>query len=324
MPHNKFTGVIKMGVKNYKYSYVYKITNILTNEYYIGVRSCNCEIHEDPYMGSGLLIVRSINKHGLENFKKEILKVFHTRAEASFFEAESVTEITLKDPLCLNLKTGGEVNQSVKYSQQACEKLSNSLKKYFQNPENLEKLSLQIKRYFQENPEARQCVSERRKKLLQDPLHLLKAKEAREKLWKDPSHKLKIIAVTTTPEALAKRSLSGKKYAATEAGLLALSKATKDSIYINKDGVTKRVKEAVLQDFLNKGWVLGSARVISDETAVKLKKAITGRKWMFNSELKINKRIVPELVKEYLNNGWELGHKKWKNCTQDLTSESSA
>lgn len=32
------------------YHYNYKITNISTGEFYIGVRSCKCSIEEDSYM----------------------------------------------------------------------------------------------------------------------------------------------------------------------------------------------------------------------------------------------------------------------------------
>ena len=36
----------------HKYNYTYKITNIKTKEFYVGVRSCDCEIECDKYMGS--------------------------------------------------------------------------------------------------------------------------------------------------------------------------------------------------------------------------------------------------------------------------------
>lgn len=38
--------------QEHKYHYNYKITNIKTKEFYVGVRSCDCEIEKDPYMGS--------------------------------------------------------------------------------------------------------------------------------------------------------------------------------------------------------------------------------------------------------------------------------
>ena len=36
----------------YKFNYTYKITNIETQEFYVGVRSCKCKIEDDKYMGS--------------------------------------------------------------------------------------------------------------------------------------------------------------------------------------------------------------------------------------------------------------------------------
>ena len=38
--------------QTHKYHYNYKIINSETNEFYIGVRSCDCEIEQDKYIGS--------------------------------------------------------------------------------------------------------------------------------------------------------------------------------------------------------------------------------------------------------------------------------
>jgi hypothetical protein len=48
---------------------IYKITNIINNKIYIGKALEN----KDEYMGSGIYIKSAIKKHGIENFKKEIL-----------------------------------------------------------------------------------------------------------------------------------------------------------------------------------------------------------------------------------------------------------
>lgn len=90
------------------YNYVYKITQLSTNKYYIGLRSSNIAPELDSYMGSGILITRLIKKYSFSDFKKEILFVFDTREEASLKEQELVTKDVLQDPLCLNLKTGGD------------------------------------------------------------------------------------------------------------------------------------------------------------------------------------------------------------------------
>lgn len=49
---------------------IYKITNLINGKIYIG-KDTKCKSN---YYGSGLLIRRSIDKYGLENFKKEILE----------------------------------------------------------------------------------------------------------------------------------------------------------------------------------------------------------------------------------------------------------
>jgi hypothetical protein len=48
---------------------IYKITNLINNKIYIGKDTTS-----DPnYFGSGLLITRSFNKYGKENFIKEVI-----------------------------------------------------------------------------------------------------------------------------------------------------------------------------------------------------------------------------------------------------------
>lgn len=91
--------------KEKQYHYIYKTTNILNNKYYYGMHSTNNL--NDGYMGSGLYIRRSINKHGKENHKIEFLEFFNTRDELKSREREIVNlqEIAKKD--CMNLRIGG-------------------------------------------------------------------------------------------------------------------------------------------------------------------------------------------------------------------------
>lgn len=85
--------------------YLYEITNNITQDFYIGVHKT--KNMDDGYMGSGTRLKRSIDKYGLENFRKDVMAMFDD--EVTMFEAERtvVNEQLLQDVHCLNLKVGG-------------------------------------------------------------------------------------------------------------------------------------------------------------------------------------------------------------------------
>ena len=85
---------------------LYKTTNLLNGRFYIGMHST--ENPDDGYLGSGRRIKAEIKKYGRENFKREILEVLTSRDALKAREAEFVNEALRSDPLCLNLKNGGE------------------------------------------------------------------------------------------------------------------------------------------------------------------------------------------------------------------------
>lgn len=85
---------------------LYRISNRLNGRYYIGMHST--KNIGDGYLGSGLRISHEINKYGKENFERIVLEKFSTRKELAAKERELVNEAMLLDPLCLNLKLGGE------------------------------------------------------------------------------------------------------------------------------------------------------------------------------------------------------------------------
>lgn len=91
-----------------KNHYVYKITNKINGCYYIGKRSCSCDIEKDTkYMGSGRRLLGAIYEYGIENFTKEILHTCESEFEAYEKEAELVTPKEIHDPFCYNLVEGG-------------------------------------------------------------------------------------------------------------------------------------------------------------------------------------------------------------------------
>ncbi len=90
------------------YHYTYKITNLINNKIYYGVRSCKCLPEKDiKYLGSGIAIKNAYKKYGIENFNKKVDEVFESRDEANLYEAEIVDEEWIERKDTYNLKIGG-------------------------------------------------------------------------------------------------------------------------------------------------------------------------------------------------------------------------
>lgn len=81
---------------------IYKITNNLDGKYYIGKHQT--KDLNDGYFGSGKVLKRAIQKHGIENFTKEILHVFDTEEEMNTKEKELV----ILEESSYNLCPGGQ------------------------------------------------------------------------------------------------------------------------------------------------------------------------------------------------------------------------
>ncbi len=84
---------------------IYKTSNILTGQYYIG---CHQTLNlTDGYLGSGKYLKRAIKKYGASTFKFEILHVASSKEEMFNIERSIVNEELITDPLSYNLKIGG-------------------------------------------------------------------------------------------------------------------------------------------------------------------------------------------------------------------------
>ncbi len=101
---------------------IYKTTNLINNKIYIGQSYKN-----DPeYLGSGLLIIKAINKYGKENFKKEILEECEKREYLNDREIYWISYYNSSNKsIGYNISLGGEAPMTnLKHSEETKKKIS--------------------------------------------------------------------------------------------------------------------------------------------------------------------------------------------------------
>jgi hypothetical protein len=87
--------------------YIYCITNLINKKNYIGQHKQNSKI-PDIYFGSGVLLKKAINKHGIKNFEKIVLTVCETKEQANFFERQYIKFYRLGNKAEYNITDGGD------------------------------------------------------------------------------------------------------------------------------------------------------------------------------------------------------------------------
>ena len=149
--------------------YIYRITNLANGKTYIGQHKY--KKLDDFYMGSGVLIKRAIKKHGIENFKKEILySRIQYRETADDMERFAIAKERAIGKAEYNLANGGQGgNQGIKLSEETKQKISEKMKG--NNNSKGIKLSEETKQKISEkmkgnnNSKGRKLSEETRKKI---------------------------------------------------------------------------------------------------------------------------------------------------------------
>lgn len=151
-----------------KYYTIYKITNKLNGRFYIGKHIT--EDLNDDYMGSGKLIKKAIEKYGIENFEKEVIRIYDNEHDMNI--AESLL-IDLNDKKIYNLQPGGKgswsyINENnLSNTIEIKKKKSIKMKKYWDEEKRKDK-SEKMKEYNKVHGTER--YSEETKKRFEDPI----------------------------------------------------------------------------------------------------------------------------------------------------------
>ena len=88
-----------------KHFIIYKITNLINGKIYIGQhQTYNLD---DGYMGSSIILNNAIEKYGIENFKKEIIRECENFDEMNRAEAEIVDKDFVDRSDTYNVSVGG-------------------------------------------------------------------------------------------------------------------------------------------------------------------------------------------------------------------------
>lgn len=121
------------------YGFIYKITNLKTQQYYIGKKNYFFKRREKKtivfvesdwkdYYGSSDLLKKDIAKLGKDTFKREIIEVCYSKAELSYKEVVHLFKNNvLEDEKCYNQNILGKFYKGT-YPKELCSLFKNKVK----------------------------------------------------------------------------------------------------------------------------------------------------------------------------------------------------
>lgn len=168
------------------YGYVYKTTNKITKEMYIGQKKSPYFV--DDYYGSGRNIKDQLLDYGKCSFKVKMLKAVESQEELDFYEKFYIKKYKdrYKDK-CLNIASGGYygANMMMYASDEKKAQFLEKMKETHSTPEFIAKMT-EINRARCQSDEFRQACSERTKIRYSDPEERRKHSEIVKKAWSNP------------------------------------------------------------------------------------------------------------------------------------------
>lgn len=245
------------------YYTIYKVTLLkgsLTGYYYFGQHRTN-NIN-DNYAGSGKIIRDYYGKYGKiknETYKKEILGLFNSLDELNNAEEKTIGTKYKDDPLCLNLKAGGN---AIGVCDDTRKLLSESHKGKHQSEESKLKIS---KNNGMKNKEVSKRVGEK---------HIGVSHPMSEESRKKQSETMKRKYASGEIKANIHHNGNGG-YKMTEEQKKRISEATKEAM--NRPEVKEKISKAKIGNKNAKG------HIVSDETKMKMKPWL-GYRWKKDPE----------------------------------------
>ena len=276
-----------------RYHYFYKIVNLINNKYYYGIHTTD-DIY-DGYVGSGTILKYVYKKYGKENCIKYILEFFDDRKSLLDYEKSIINQELLDDSNCYNIIIGGCGSYNTVTPVITIDGISKVVsKEEYKNNKHLYrhptsgkihinnglKNKLIFPKDLDEYLKMGWVLGETNKSTI-GKIVINKDGEIDRFIYED---ELKKYIENGWTRGGKSRNKGQKSFA-------------KGQIWINKDGVQKRVNLNDMDSYLKDGWVEGTC-----QTSLKGYIRITNGETI--------KNIKPENIEElnyYLNNGWWKG-----------------
>lgn len=109
-----------------KFYFVYLTTNLVNRKQYVGDHSTRNI--DDEYLGSGVYFKNALKEYGKENFKREIIEVFHTKEEAFIAQEKYINEYNTLVPNGYNISPKGGSKYVGSCSLETREKIRKSMR----------------------------------------------------------------------------------------------------------------------------------------------------------------------------------------------------